>query len=355
MWFDKQNCAMMGLQTTSSAVVNNKRKFETWDYRASPSKISKWDVSTSSDDCIARLQAVAVPSPDAWYRFPSAVSEENCTFYDFDDLSSSSDDDMGRCSPEPPRFRATTGPLVEPPRFSAPTPAPLFDRLALMKGWQNSQQQQQQTISRDENGKSYFELGAAPKVNNAALRCCDGRARWCQVQTFKQRRLAMINLSISKLTLYKDRLEHHLQRSVVVHNTVARLQREMADDPPEPSYPLLPELPAPNRVSPVFEASGYEQSLRDMAGTSGRATPFPASTSDTDSGLGDDDYAPTINWSSVLLSSHLDLEPMNNHDLYAELGLNASNSCQELSSTLRTDSLISDQDAFVQILIGTNT
>lgn len=127
----------------------------------------------------------------------------------------------------------------------------------------------------------------------------------------------------------------------------------MEADPPEPSYPMLPEMTPPTRPCPVTDPNGgYEQSLRDMASSSGRATPFPSAAPDTDSGLGDEDSELTrpINWGSVLsLTSQSDLELLNNNELYAELGL--SNSSEPEPSTSRTDS-INEWDGFIQVLVG---
>jgi len=131
----------------------------------------------------------------------------------------------------------------------------------------------------------------------------------------------------------------------------------MEADPPEPSYPMLPEMTPPTRPCLVTEPNGYEQSLRDMTCSSGRATPFPSTAPDTDSGLGDEDseIGRPINWGSVLsLTSQTDLESLNNNELYAELGLSSSNSEQEQwkePSTSRTDS-INEWDGFVQVLVG---
>lgn len=91
----------------------------------------------------------------------------------------------------------------------------------------------------------------------------------------------------------------------------------MEAEPPEPSFP---EPPPPSRPLPE---SSYEQSLREMTCSSGRATPFPSQAPDTDSGLGDEETRP-INWGSVLsLTSQTDLESLNNNELYAELGLSS--------------------------------
>lgn len=122
----------------------------------------------------------------------------------------------------------------------------------------------------------------------------------------------------------------------------------MESEPPEPSYPTLPEMSPPIRPCPVIEPS-YEQSLRDM-NCSGRATPFPSSAPDTDSGLGDDESTRPINWGSVLsLTSQTDLESMNNNELYAELGL-STEPTEWKDPSLRTD--VNEWDGFMHVLVG---
>lgn len=217
-----------------------------------------------------------------------------------------------------------------------------FSRYHQTDYWQYYQPPQQQTIRCEENGKSYLELGASPPVRT---RCCDGRTRWCHVPCYRQRRLAVLNLSMCKLARYRQCSDPSLRRSVLICNTLRRLEREMEAEPPEPSYPALPEMTAPYRPSPVQEPS-YEQSLRDM-NCSGRATPFPSTAPDTDSGLGDDEMTRPINWGSVLsLSSQTDLESLNNNELYAELGLS-----EHSESMSRTDN-INEWDGFVHVLVG---
>lgn len=118
----------------------------------------------------------------------------------------------------------------------------------------------------------------------------------------------------------------------------------MESEPPEPNYPSVSDISTPIRPSPVIEPN-YEQSLRDM-NCSGRATPFPSSAPDTDSGLGDDEATRPINWGSVLsLTSQTDLESMNNNELYAELGLS-----HEPMEPIRTDT--NEWDGFMHVLVG---
>lgn len=313
---------MMGLQATTG-----KRKLEsaTVPGEMSPAKSGRWE----AEDCIARLQAVAVPS-DTW-RTPTpslaATLLSNDEFEDDDEFEDElSDDD--RCAV-----------VAEPARFSQPP----YPRYQSAEYWQYYQQPQQ-TIRCEENGKSYLELGATPPVRT---RCCDGRTRWCHVPCYRQRRLAVLNLSMCKLARYRQCSDPSLRRSVLICNTLRRLEREMEAEPPEPSYPSIPEITQPNRLAPVPEPT-YEQSLREMT-ASGRATPFPTSTPDTDSGIGDDDLTRPINWGSVLRSSQTDLESLNNSELYAELGLSSDHMDWKEPSTSRSEN---EWDGFMQVLVG---
>ncbi|XP_017784245.1 PREDICTED: uncharacterized protein LOC108567941 [Nicrophorus vespilloides] len=333
MWFESQNCAMMGLQATTG-----KRKLEaaTAPGESSPAKNGRWE----AEDCIARLQAVAVPS-DAW-RSPTPSLAATLLSDDFEDDEDFDDDlsDDDKCSSAP-----------EPARFAQqPTYATSAATRYQADYWQYYQPPQQ-TIRCEENGKSYLELGAAPPVRT---RCCDGRTRWCHVPCYRQRRLAVLNLSMCKLARYRQCNDPSLRRSVLICNTLRKLEREMEAEPPEPTYhPTLPELTPPGRPNPVPEPSGYEHSLREMTSSSGRATPFPQTTSDTDSGIGDDmDTTRPINWGSVLsLTSQTDLESLNNNELYAELGLTSEFEWNKDANgaTVRSEN---EWDGFMHVLVG---
>lgn len=124
--------------------------------------------------------------------------------------------------------------------------------------------QQQQTIRCAENGKSYLELGCSSPVNNnnnnssngnqvpaavsvpfgslhahgsqmearhAALkRCCDGRnGTWCGINKncYKDIRLKIRNLSMFKLSRFRQVSEQSLHRSVLICNTLKRIDREI--------------------------------------------------------------------------------------------------------------------------------
>lgn len=224
---------MMGVQVTAS-----KRKLETAATAGNdicPAKAGRWEPA-GTEDCIARLQAVAVPS-DAWRPTPvptpppptTPTPTTTATFLSADEFDEDdefedelSDDD--RCSIAPPtdaiRYQSLTYEYQHPlhhhqHHHQSPTPPP--------QPQSNAQQQQQhqvrssytgtwqyyappatqQTIRCEENGKSYLELGAAPTpiatATTTRVRCCDGRTRWCNVPCYRQRRLAVLNLSMCKL------------------------------------------------------------------------------------------------------------------------------------------------------------
>ncbi|KAJ1528386.1 hypothetical protein ONE63_006801 [Megalurothrips usitatus] len=250
-----------------------------------------------------------------------------------------------------------------PPQTPPPQPAP---------------PSHQQTIRCDENGKSYLDLGSSYPVTtsnansaNQVTKCCDGsRTSWCSrgpgpASCYRQRRLAVLNMSMCKLGRYRQFSDPSLRRSVLICNTLRLLEREMEQDgcffnspspgqgqgpcpsgpgpfqPPQPQpapQPLpptyhhqqFPEMPMANghgyppvSATPyrVPEPSAYEQSLsfRELT-TPLRPTPFPSPAHpgcDADSGLGDEDSTRSINWGSVLsLSSQSDLDPLNNNELF---------------------------------------
>lgn len=227
---------MMGVQVTAS-----KRKLETAATAGNdicPAKAGRWEPA-GTEDCIARLQAVAVPS-DAWRPTPvptpppptTPTPTTTATFLSADEFDEDdefedelSDDD--RCSIAPPtdaiRYQSLTYEYQHPlhhhqHHHQSPTPPPQQQQ----PQQSNAQTQQhqvrssytgtwqyyappatQQTIRCEENGKSYLELGAAPTpiatATTTRVRCCDGRTRWCNVPCYRQRRLAVLNLSMCKL------------------------------------------------------------------------------------------------------------------------------------------------------------
>lgn len=161
------------------------------------------------------------------------------------------------------------------------------------------------TIRREENGKSYLELGSSYRANE---RCCEGsRSSWCRRgrACYRQRRLAVLNISMCKLARYRQFPDPSLHRSVLICNTLRHLEREMERDrSPPPMEPVIPP--------PIAQLQSSEH---------GRLTPFPmppisSNETDVDSGIGDSDDSRSINWGSVLsLSSQSPLDPLNNNEL----------------------------------------
>ncbi|KAF3419914.1 hypothetical protein E2986_12022 [Frieseomelitta varia] len=139
-------------------------------------------------------------------------------------------------------------------------------------------------------------------------RCCEGsRSSWCRRgrACYRQRRLAVLNISMCKLARYRQFPDPSLHRSVLICNTLRHLEREMERDRSPP--PMEPVIPAP-----IAQLQPPEQ---------GRLTPFPmpptsSNETDADSGIGDSDDSRSINWGSVLsLSSQSPLDPLNNNEL----------------------------------------
>lgn len=182
---------MMGLQATTG-----KRKLEAAaapSDLSSPAKSGRWE----ADDCIARLRAVAVPGETSWRPPTPAATTTFLTAAAADDFVDDDDDFDDDLSSDDDRFPTTTTTATS----TTPYPSEYHHH------WQWYQPPQQQTIRREENGKSYLELGASPPplpppTLQARQRCCDGRTRWCHVPCYRQRRLAVLNMSMCKLARY---------------------------------------------------------------------------------------------------------------------------------------------------------
>lgn len=431
-----------------------------------PAKTGRWD----ADDCIARLQAVAVPAAaDMWRSTGAGTTTTTVTTVtttslrldpdfdeedeEFEDDLSDTDEQTGLMPPEQAKYPGNNPHLVygnngrwqqhsnntdywqyypQPPQQlpqqvhhqhpqQHPPPPPHHPQQAPIMLHQQQhhlhlQQQQQQTIRCEENGKSYLELGAAvplpcppvpmaapPSFSMAVGRCCDGRTRWCHVPCYRQTRMAVLNLSMCKLARYRQCSDPSLRRSVLICNTLRRLEREMEAEPPPPpmlppQLPLLPPqpqqpvpVPMPTSVHSVEHTHPHNPTsntsttssatLREVSASSssGRATPFPhLPLHDADSGYGGDtdamidvdsasvDTSRPINWSSVLslaTQTTADLDALNNNDdLYAELGLSSSSSSGSGSSSYvtnyhhhhewKSEQRDSDWDGFVHVLVG---
>lgn len=186
----------------------------------------------------------------------------------------------------------------------------------------------QQTIRCEENGKSYLELGASPhRTPSASDKCCDAaRTSWCRrapdISCYRQRRLAVFNLSMCKLGRFRQFTDPSLLRSVLICNTLRYIEREMEQEGCFYNGPASCQAPPPappTDVNPTFPPPQFLQ-VPDLYESSGRATPYPmTSMLDTDSGVGDDSRdTRSINWGSVLsLSNQSALDPINNNELYA--------------------------------------
>ncbi|XP_059618842.1 uncharacterized protein LOC132263207 [Phlebotomus argentipes] len=366
-------------------------------------------------DSISRLQAVAVPGESAWGT-DGARSALATTLLAADDLEDDDDDfedDFDEDDTAIPSYLPLRYPCA-PPRGYAPPAAyspaakssyytesypPLttcsrgvYGSRGYSAGWAGgyytppeAAASPQQTIRCAENGKSYLELGSASygsagmNARGGVKRCCDGRNNWCNSkQCYKERRLKMMNLSMFKLSRFRQVSEQSLYRSVLICNTLKCIEREMEMESKElgmhqhhvtgPHHhhmhhpqPPPPQSPHPADYHPQYRAPalhhappeihygspesppGFQAPYNGRAATpappnlpfndslppydhhplrdahsGGRATPFPAAgLPDTDSGYGDEDCTRPINWGSVLsLSSQSALDPLNNNDLF---------------------------------------
>lgn len=189
----------------------------------------------------------------------------------------------------------------------------------------------QQTIRCEENGKSYLELGASPhRTASGSDKCCDAaRTSWCrrspEASCYRQRRLAVFNLSMCKLGRFRQFTDPSLLRSVLICNTLRYIEREMEQEGCFYNGPAACQAPPPAPpadVNPTFPPPQFLQ-VPDLYEPSGRATPYPMGAMlDSDSGVGEETGRErSINWGSVLsLSSQSALDPINNNELYAGTG-----------------------------------
>lgn len=377
-------------------------------------------------DSISRLQAVAVP--DTWGS-DSSRSALATTLLNADELDEDDDDFEDDFDEEesiipsysPLRYPCAPSRGYMPPGYPKPnyysepypqqncsrTPSQ-YTRPPGHYGWNNhgyyippEAASPQQTIRCAENGKSYLELGSGSYGGSIdsrhPKRCCDGRGNWCNSkQCYRDRRLKMRNLSMFKLSRFRQVSEQSLYRSVLICNTLKCIDREMEQESKEstnntaefhPNHYNNPRLvnnsnnnsgsnnnsssnaqqELQQQQSPPNQYSSSDNSisnfnnqpynsinrvstssiisfneslppydhhpLRDSQ--SGRATPFPTSgLPDTDSGYGDEDCTRPINWGSVLsLSSQSALDPLNNNDLFTPSTSSFSTSATSLSLT----------------------
>ncbi|OAD53932.1 hypothetical protein WN48_08608 [Eufriesea mexicana] len=282
MWCDvSQSCAMMGLQATAG-----KRKLEggvgcmefDMDMGESPSKLGRVEGSwwAMEDSYTPPLSQTPASYYDMEVSSPCLQTTNPSHYYHH------------QRGPNSPVGNNGYSQLSRPqPQWGAP------------------HHYEPPTIRREENGKSYLELGSSYRANE---RCCEGsRSSWCRRgrACYRQRRLAVLNISMCKLARYRQFPDPSLHRSVLICNTLRHLEREMERDRSPP--PMEPVIPAP-----IAQLQPPEQ---------GRLTPFPmpptsSNETDADSGIGDSDDSRSINWGSVLsLSSQSPLDPLNNNEL----------------------------------------
>ncbi|KAK3912493.1 Cell division cycle-associated protein 4 [Frankliniella fusca] len=182
--------------------------------------------------------------------------------------------DVVASAPVPNSVPSVVPNAVQPPPAQTPPP-------------QRPPASHQQTIRCEENGKSYLDLGSSYPVTTSAssganqvVKCCDGsRTSWCSRgpgpgapgSCYRQRRLAVLNLSMCKLGRYRQFSDPSLRRSVLICNTLRLLEREMDQDgcffnspaqhaarepcgpcpAPAPAAPLPVHQPPPHQPAPL--------------------------------------------------------------------------------------------------------
>jgi len=219
-------------------------------------------------------------------------------------------------------------------------------------------------IECDENGKSYLQLGTfnhhlpvtpviQPKPTTLSPRRpvhsfrplprppnptppCDHSACLSRRNSpcYRQQRSRMLNVSLHKLHMARQRTDSNLRRSVLICNMLRHIEEESDqeareqevtfsqqqhhDAPGESPYwtnlnnhgsvnSYVSQSPNPYRDS-YSNSEGFEPPLKDFNSAFRQS---PASSDSSDSGIEEDRG---INWSSVLsLSSQSDLDPLNNN------------------------------------------
>ncbi|XP_063705248.1 rho GTPase-activating protein gacU [Culicoides brevitarsis] len=231
---------------------------------------SNWATNADDDeqviDPISKLQAVAVPD-EAWgsestrSTLATTLLPPDDLDEDMDDFEDDFDDDdvMLPSYGPPPQVayhRHVPSPKGYTPQFqkypqeqyhnqncsrSAPTSASTYNRYG---SWNNQYVNEfyhnepmpvadpPQTIRCAENGKSYTELGTYTFFNANATRhikrCCDGKNNWCNnKQCNKEKRIRMLNLSMFKLSRFRQASDQSLYRSVLICNTLKAIEKEI--------------------------------------------------------------------------------------------------------------------------------
>lgn len=364
------------IPTSNSVTINKSSSSENSIAKLEAVVVPGWSAEPIVDS-IQRLQAVAVPG-ETWGS-DSTRSTLATTLLPPDDLDDYDDEFEDEFEEEdtaiptfpilrypyhrgciPPGYYKTFGYYATEPypqQNCARTPGP-YPRSGSY-GWNNSgyyappeAASPQQTIRCAENGKSYLELGSAsygPSTGTRhARKCCDGRNNWCNTkQCYKDRRLKMMNLSMFKLSRFRQVSEQSLYRSVLICNTLKFIEKEIDLENKDitdynghhynnsrltnngsstkhnftnrnntkQTFNNRPATPAPQYEK---NFNTFDHPLKNTQ--NGRGTPFPLASNhqDSDSGYGDQEFSrqfTSINWGSVLNLSALD--PVNSNDLFS--------------------------------------
>ena len=326
-------------------VMQNKRKFNEDDAHllkekdddTSLSKVTKWDLT---DNCIARLQAVTVPV-DNWTQ-RSTNNENNILFIPSTDAVVDDDDDDEIDDDDDDED-------LDDDEFDDDNHSKSY--WAINNASTNSNQNtgtcynipQPAIIKQDENGKSYLELGNMKQMkclvtspittpsstpltsttNNSSnqfpnhanpiakfANCCDTvpHSKLCSNLCYKQKRLTVFNLSMCKLSRFRQCSDPSLRKSVLICNTLRVIEREIEFDtqqqnlqqqqqqqqqqqlnnyhqqqyqPQRQQVPTLPHLDPsnPHTLPPIqFENTTVDENNR----SSSSSTPIPSLSSFSD-------------------------------------------------------------------------
>lgn len=206
-------------------------------------------------DPISKLQAVAVPD-EAWgsdstrSTLATTLLSPDDLDEDMDDFDDDFDDDDAILSSHAPMRYPMPSNKGYIPAYPRPgyfpeqyhnqncsrTPG-MYNRYG---SWNNQYQYHNepmpvsdppQTIRCAENGKSYTELGnfnIIPNTIRYIKRCCDGKNGWCNFkQCYRDKRMRMMNLSMFKLSRFRQASDQSLYRSVLICNTLKSIEKEL--------------------------------------------------------------------------------------------------------------------------------
>lgn len=233
---------------------------------------NKHDVQLDCDvgsDSISKLQAVAVPDETNWRRRDEtkctltstlvSSSSEDDDFEGLDDIDDDFDYDEEIESYYPPAKCQQPRQRVTPPhtkqdyvceQYVNPRQSGIYIRYHAWNGqlYENELQPPDppQTIRCAENGKSYTELGTytffGSHTPRYIKRCCDGKNSMCNnKQCYKEKRLRMMNLSMFKLSRFRQASDQSLYRSVLICNTLKRIEREIESEKRDIKRHMLPK------------------------------------------------------------------------------------------------------------------